>query len=114
MLYLTNSFSINMLPTARRNRVLFRQITAEEANDLYKDHSQAKDQFSINAIGHADTDSIVRGLLPAVTEAGKRLSVKIENWYDTVLVAQYTGPRLPEGATTLPEGAKIEFFAVSL
>ena len=26
---------------------------------------------------------------------------------------QYTGPRLPEGATTLPEGANIEFFEVS-
>jgi hypothetical protein len=29
-----------------------------------------------------------------------------------MLVAQYTGPRLPEGATTLPPGAKIRFILV--
>jgi hypothetical protein len=29
-----------------------------------------------------------------------------------VLVAQYRGPRLPEGATELPEGATIEWYVV--
>lgn len=31
---------------------------------------------------------------------------------DVILVSQYTGPRLPEGSTVLPEGARIEFFRV--
>ena len=31
---------------------------------------------------------------------------------DLVVVAQYVGPRLPEGATSLPENAKIDYFAV--
>ena len=29
-----------------------------------------------------------------------------------MLVAQYSGPRLPEGATALPAGARIEFWLV--
>jgi hypothetical protein len=33
---------------------------------------------------------------------------------DTLIVAQYRGPRLPEGAITLPEGAEIVFFKVRI
>lgn len=33
---------------------------------------------------------------------------------EKLLVAQYKGPRLPEGATKLPEGATIEFYLVLL
>lgn len=29
-----------------------------------------------------------------------------------IIVAQYRGPRLPEGATQLPEGATLEFYRV--
>ena len=32
---------------------------------------------------------------------------------DNVIVAQYIGPRLPEGTTTLPAGARVEFFKVN-
>jgi len=40
-----------------------------------------------------------------------RVNVKLTG---PMVVAQYMGPRLPEGATTLPEGAKIEFWKVEL
>lgn len=33
---------------------------------------------------------------------------------DTLYVAQYYGPRLPEGCTVLPEGAKIIFLKVTI
>jgi hypothetical protein len=33
---------------------------------------------------------------------------------DRVLVGQYSGTRLPEGATTLPEGATIRWLVVSV
>jgi len=33
---------------------------------------------------------------------------------DKAVVAQYIGPRLPEGATSLPEGSKVEFFLLKL
>lgn len=69
----------------------------------------------VNAIGHESTDNVVRALLAAggaLVPQGKRVSVSIGEEIDMLLVAQYVGPRLPEGATTLPEGAHIEFFTV--
>lgn len=64
-------------------------------------------------IGHASTHELVArrlgcGTIPPM----RRESVKIKNG-ETVVIAQYLGPRLPEGATELPEGAKIEFFFVT-
>lgn len=33
---------------------------------------------------------------------------------DVLVVAQYVGPRLPEGATELPPNARIEYFTVQI
>ena len=32
---------------------------------------------------------------------------------DTLYVIQYSGPRLPEGATSLPEGARLKFLRIT-
>ena len=40
-----------------------------------------------------------------------RVNVKLEPGV-LILVGQYIGPRLPKGATTLPEGASIEWWTV--
>lgn len=53
-------------------------------------------------IGHADIARIVG--LPMNRETCPPLKAG-----EQFLVAQYVGPRLPEGATSLPEGAKIEY-----
>ncbi len=69
----------------------------------------------VNAIGHASTDALVRGIadLDGVTlPKGERMTVKLDGT-ELVLVAQYSGPRLEEGTTVLPEGAKVEFRWVS-
>jgi hypothetical protein len=65
----------------------------------------------VSAIGHADTARLVGEQLGIELPADRR-SVTLGN--EIMLVAQYTGPRLPEGATELPQGARIEFFAVRL
>lgn len=60
----------------------------------------------VSFVGHADTANI----LGVECHRG---DLKItEN--DVLYVAQYMGPRLPEGATELPEGAVIEFYRVTL
>ena len=66
----------------------------------------------VSAIGHADTARIVSGLL-GVEMPANRIAVKITGM-EILVVAHYSGERLPEGATTQPEGAKVEFFEVSL
>jgi len=69
------------------------------------------------AVGHADTARLVAvdiGL-PELAEAwaaiaATRPTVSAEG--NSLIVAQYRGPRLPEGATTLPDGAVIEYWQV--
>jgi len=68
-----------------------------------------------NAIGHADLAAIVAGMFPALPPASRK-SVAFDmsdGGWDTLIVAQYLGPRLPEGTTILPEGARVECFALT-
>lgn len=59
-----------------------------------------------SAIGHADTAAVLG--VPC-----NRVSVKLAAG-DTAFVAQLMGGRLPEGATTLPEGFKFKFVRVDV
>lgn len=102
---LVNAFSINMLPGG--NTLRFREIVHPE--DLILQNTLLR-----NAIGHPETDRVVRTLLEqggANIPPGERTNVVLEPG-QALLVAQYKGPRLPEGATELPVGAKIEWWLV--
>ena len=63
-------------------------------------------------VGHADTAIILSGIL-GVEVPFNRANATI-NSGETVLVAQYRGPRLPEGATQLPVGAEMNFLLVTV
>ncbi len=112
MLYLVNAFSLNMLPREWRRYEFVPLSPAEAAVLVYVLRDQVQ-----NVIGHADTAAVVAAALQAEVAglelpAPQRATVRLER-DDEVLVAQYTGPRLPEGATRLPEGAKLEFWLVT-
>lgn len=62
-----------------------------------------------SAIGHADTAAIISGLVGAEVPMA-RISVPVLKDGDVHFLALYQGPRLPEGATELPEGATLSFF----
>ena len=64
----------------------------------------------ISAVGHTDTAALFSTILDRPI-AVNRVSVKLDS-NSAILVGQYQGPRLPEGATTLPEGASIEWWLV--
>lgn len=95
-----NAFSINMLSSSF-HELLFTKIGIEDAKRL-----TAGDISS--HIGHADMAAVVGDLLgrevPMVRDTLKFRGV--------LLVAQYSGQRLPEGSTKLPEGANVEFWLV--
>lgn len=97
---LTNAFSLTMLPIGAMNIVRVKKINP---NDVPADVE--------SAIGHQDTAKVVSSILGFEVKPN-RVSIKMSE-SDVLYVAQYTGPRLPEGATTLPEGANIEFFEVT-
>ena len=75
----------------------------------------------VSAVGHADTAAVFSKELGEDVEFN-RISLKFGEEFnrislkfgesDVLLVGQLTGPRLPEGSTTLPEGATISWLAV--
>ena len=63
-------------------------------------------------VGHADTAAVFSSLL-GLDVPTNRATFLLEEGV-TLFVGQYKGPRLPEGATSLPEGAKVEWAMVTL
>jgi len=99
---LLNAFSINMFNPSTCFPI-FREVNIDEVKST---------SSLVSAIGHADTARILSGIL-GVDISTNRISVTL-NPGDSAIVAQYIGPRLPEGATQLPEGAKLKFYLVKM
>lgn len=92
--FLGNAFSLQMLTTFPA-KVTVTEVAKE---DVPSD--------AVSVVGHADTANVL-GV------AFNRVSVKLDKG-DTLYVAQVVGGRLPEGATTLPEGFTMKFLKVVL
>lgn len=67
---------------------------------------------AVSAIGHQSTADLISKVLGR-TIPMNRISTPVMKPGDVNYVALYRGPRLPEGATDLPEGAKLDFFQVT-
>lgn len=103
-LYLGNAFSLQMLPEGEHSL---------KVKDLSLEQAQAVLSMGFeSAVGHADTAELLSGLLKVEVPA-VRVSLVLKPG-DQVLVGQYSGPRLPEGTKTLPEGARFRFVLVSV
>ena len=110
---LTNAFSISMLGPCEEwmpQGVSFQRIPLERAREMAQ--IAAKNGDLDTAVGHADTAAMFSGIL-GVPVVANRASVMLVHGVP-LLVGQYKGPRLPEGVSTLPEGALIEWFIVRL
>ena len=107
MLYIVNAFSIQMLAPSATDRATlsFKPVTLEQAIKMVETN------IFVSAIGHEDTANVVSKLLN-VEIPMNRISVNLGN-NDVLLVAQLSGGRLPEGATTIPDGMNIQFWVVA-
>lgn len=65
----------------------------------------------ISVLGHASTQALMEETL-GIEVPVNRVSIKLTNQNERVLVGQYTGPRLLEGATELLEGATLEWWII--
>jgi len=112
MRYLTNAFSLNMFPsTDREGEFLLKSagihtipLTEAEVAEMLEG------QTFVSVVGHAATASLFSALL-GTPVSENRQTVVLENG-DELIVGQYTGPRLPEGATRLPPEARIRWFRI--
>jgi hypothetical protein len=112
-IYICNSFSLSMLDRATQLAELQegggRAPTPISVDAAKRILESARSQI-VSAVGHADTAAVFSKLLDRPVEVN-RVSIKLTP-HDMAIVGQYVGPRFPEGATQLPEGATIEWWLV--
>lgn len=114
-LFITNAFSINMLPEGG-TMVDFIPMSIEEVKKYINRATTGSFAANIvSAIDRADMAKIVSDQVEMAIPMNRvsiKLSVERGKISDTALVAQYSGPRLAEGATSLPDGAEIRYWLV--
>lgn len=103
-LYLVNALSLNMAAEAE-GAFRWRAIPPAEVREVLA-------EGFVSAIGHEDMARILSGMLGLEVPVN-RATLAVQPG-DRLVVAQYRGPRLPEGAASLPEGARVEFFLVEV
>jgi hypothetical protein len=100
-----NAFSLNMVDFDGSAR--WHRVSREVLRDMLDDgHSIAP--YLKSYIGHADTAAVISADLGFCLPTNRE-TVKLEAG-SRCLVCQYKGPRLAEGTSTLPEGATIEYY----
>ena len=67
---------------------------------------------AVSIIGHADTATVVGSIIGRDIPCN-RASVMLSD-EDVLYVAQVVGGRLPEGATTIPDGMEIKFYRITV
>ena len=117
MIYISNAFSLSMLDRDEQTAETLGRVTKKTRVPRPVEDPQAwlaarhlKTDIIVSAVGHADVAAIYSAAL-GIDIPVNRVSVKLEP-RDELLVGQYVGPRLPEGATALPDGATIEWWRV--
>ena len=101
-MFILNAFSLNMI--VGDADVSVREVSRAMAASLAANCT--------SAVGHADTAAVFSSVL-GVTVPCNRATVALKDG-DLALVGQYSGPRLAEGATSLPEGATIKWLVVAV
>lgn len=107
MLYVSNGFSLNMIPAEMSaGTIRFKKMQVQEVKTLL-----STCQYQ-SLIGHQDLANLVSQEIGLPVPFNRQTVTLVSG--DQLVVAQYRGPRLPEGATTLPEGAVIEYYLVEI
>lgn len=104
MYALANAFSLNMLPK-ENGKVTIKEIDVIDAvcrlNSKFKSY-----------IGHQSTASLLSYIFNEDIEVNRE-SYQFSFKNNKLLVAQYSGPRLEEGTTSLPENAEFRYFEIT-
>jgi hypothetical protein len=111
MRYLSNAFSLGMIDTLHHSDggCSVANFRISGCSLRYAREWVAKGPWQ-SCVGHADTALLLSELL-STEVLMRRVSTSLVHG-DSILVAQYNGPRLPEGCKTLPEDAKIRWYEV--
>ena len=103
---IANAFSLNMLDL---DVGITNLQVCPTSPEFIREEVEAAGGFT-SIVGHADTAAVFSSLL-GLDVPCNRATFQLEEGH-TLFVGQYKGPRLPEGATSLPEGATVEWAMV--
>ena len=116
-IYICNSFSLQMLDRevqAQERSSYMKTIRIPRPCDdpvaWLKDWAENGKAEIVSAVGHESTAALFSEAL-GMSLGTNRVSIKLDD-NAIALIGQYVGPRLPEGTTELPEGARIEWWVV--
>ena len=104
--FLCNAFSLNMLSSMNVS-VVVKEMSVETVQGYLTDFPEC-----VSAIGHGETALVFSSVLGLLVPMNRATVSLVPG--DNIIVGQYSGPRLPEGATTLPDGATIKWVFVSI
>ena len=105
---IANAFSLNMLDLEVGITDL--QI-CPASPDVIRQEIEEEGGFT-SVVGHADTAAIFSSILGMDVPCNRATFMLGED--HVLFVGQYKGPRLPEGATSLPEGARVAWAMVTI
>lgn len=105
--FISNAFSLQMMSADEPHQIKTWPMTIGSVREFWRDRVPV-----VSAIGHADTARVVSDML-GVEVPAQRIALKLEPG-DMLIVAQIFGGRLPEGATSLPEGFDLRFVGVKV
>ena len=100
---LLNAFSLNMVHSI--GTMEWEEVTTNDAKLFLSNGIES-------AVGHADTAAVFSSAL-GMDVPCQRTTLSLRSGSEAI-VGQYVGPRLPEGATTLPDGASIKWLHISI
>lgn len=110
MVIVANAFSLSMVPNGADIScylIDIEEVNYELRHRIYDDGEEFK-----SIVGHADTAAVYSNLLDMDIPYNRETFVVPSNESTVMFVGQLIGGRLPEGATTLPEGYKIQWMEV--
>jgi hypothetical protein len=103
---IANAFSLNMLQTlSLAQNISITPLTESKVKEILSGGVDS-------AVGHADTAKVFSTILGIEIPIARK-TVSLHKG-DSVIVGQYRGPRLPEGAKELPVGSTIEWVMLTI
>jgi len=103
-MFISSAFSLNMLAELNAE-VSVRPLEVRDVRDFHRSEGGLE-----SVVGHADTAAVFSGMLGFEVPC-RRVTLSLRPG-DRLVGGQYRGPRLSEGATSLPKGATIEWALV--
>ncbi len=101
-----NAFSFNMIQGGLSASLTMEPVMPEMVEAMLGENWSS-------AIGHVDL-AAVASATAGIAIPTNRTTVSMGAGIHRLLICQYQGPRLPEGAKELPEGASVSWLAVKV